>query len=242
MKTSWGWKIFMTVRPITISSCSCEFAIFFGVIFKWSRWEEAELRLLTAVASPFQSCGWRALWPHTGPGNVLREGCQQCDPASAAGCQLPAPKWHRASWPQGTIQISGSQPVLHVPTVELGMCSSSCLCVPVQPENILYYSQDENSKIMISDFGLSKMIKDDIMSTACGTPGYVGRKIWLKTDIRTHTLWGLIRRNRRLKGVNVSNICNNYEFYLWHWHVTLSIAQLLQMYFETVSYAILENH
>lgn len=44
----------------------------------------------------------------------------------------------------------------------------------MQPENILYYSQDENSKIMISDFGLSKMVDNDIMSTACGTPGYVG--------------------------------------------------------------------
>lgn len=30
---------------------------------------------------------------------------------------------------------------------------------------------------MISDFGLSKMEgKGDVMSTACGTPGYVGKK------------------------------------------------------------------
>ncbi|KTF90022.1 hypothetical protein cypCar_00015335 [Cyprinus carpio] len=41
------------------------------------------------------------------------------------------------------------------------------------PENLLYYSPDENSKIMISDFGLSKMEEKGIMSTACGTPGYV---------------------------------------------------------------------
>jgi len=41
---------------------------------------------------------------------------------------------------------------------------------------LLYYSQDEESKIMISDFGLSKMEgKGDVMSTACGTPGYVGK-------------------------------------------------------------------
>lgn len=46
----------------------------------------------------------------------------------------------------------------------------------MQPENILYYSQEEDSKIMISDFGLSKMIENDIMSTACGTPGYVGEE------------------------------------------------------------------
>lgn len=43
-----------------------------------------------------------------------------------------------------------------------------------QPENLLYYSQDEDSKIMISDFGLSKIEDSGIMATACGTPGYVG--------------------------------------------------------------------
>lgn len=33
---------------------------------------------------------------------------------------------------------------------------------------------EENSKIMITDFGLSKMEQSGVMSTACGTPGYVG--------------------------------------------------------------------
>ncbi|KAM8753709.1 calcium/calmodulin-dependent protein kinase IGb [Acanthopagrus schlegelii] len=47
----------------------------------------------------------------------------------------------------------------------------------LKPENILYYSQEEDSKIMISDFGLSKMIENDIMSTACGTPGYVAPEV-----------------------------------------------------------------
>ena len=44
----------------------------------------------------------------------------------------------------------------------------------MQPENLLYWSPDEDSKIMISDFGLSKMEDSGIMATACGTPGYVG--------------------------------------------------------------------
>ena len=35
-------------------------------------------------------------------------------------------------------------------------------------------SPDEDSKIMISDFGLSKREDDGAMATACGTPGYVG--------------------------------------------------------------------
>lgn len=43
----------------------------------------------------------------------------------------------------------------------------------LKPENLLYYSQDPESKIMISDFGLSKMEDSGIMVTACGTPGFV---------------------------------------------------------------------
>lgn len=43
---------------------------------------------------------------------------------------------------------------------------------------IYCFSPDEDSKIMISDFGLSKTEDDDsMMATACGTPGYVGRLI-----------------------------------------------------------------
>lgn len=47
----------------------------------------------------------------------------------------------------------------------------------LKPENLLYYSPDENAKIMISDFGLSKMSDHDVMSTACGTPGYVAPEV-----------------------------------------------------------------
>lgn len=56
-------------------------------------------------------------------------------------------------------------------------------CVSEQPENLLYYNTDENAKIMVSDFGLSKMLEHGVMSTACGTPGYVGesRIVWLHT-------------------------------------------------------------
>ena len=43
----------------------------------------------------------------------------------------------------------------------------------LKPENLLYHSSDEDSKIMISDFGLSKMEDSGIMATACGTPGNI---------------------------------------------------------------------
>ncbi|NXT14863.1 KCC1G kinase, partial [Prunella fulvescens] len=46
-----------------------------------------------------------------------------------------------------------------------------------QPENLLYLTPEENSKIMITDFGLSKMEQNGIMSTACGTPGYVAPEV-----------------------------------------------------------------
>ncbi|XP_002739535.1 calcium/calmodulin-dependent protein kinase type 1D-like [Saccoglossus kowalevskii] len=49
----------------------------------------------------------------------------------------------------------------------------------LKPENLLFWCPDEDSKIMISDFGLSKMDDGagDDMSTACGTPGYVAPEV-----------------------------------------------------------------
>lgn len=47
----------------------------------------------------------------------------------------------------------------------------------LKPENLLYYSAAEDSKIMISDFGLSKIEDSGIMATACGTPGYVAPEV-----------------------------------------------------------------
>ena len=40
-----------------------------------------------------------------------------------------------------------------------------------------YFSPDAESKIMISDFGLSKMEESGVMATACGTPGYVAPEV-----------------------------------------------------------------
>ncbi|XP_056293031.1 calcium/calmodulin-dependent protein kinase IGa [Pseudoliparis swirei] len=47
----------------------------------------------------------------------------------------------------------------------------------LKPENLLYYNTEENAKIMVSDFGLSKTIEHGVMSTACGTPGYVAPEV-----------------------------------------------------------------
>lgn len=40
-------------------------------------------------------------------------------------------------------------------------------------------SPADDSKIMISDFGLSHMDDGTAMATACGTPGYVGKKPYI---------------------------------------------------------------
>ncbi|KAG9509790.1 Calcium/calmodulin-dependent protein kinase type 1, partial [Fragariocoptes setiger] len=47
----------------------------------------------------------------------------------------------------------------------------------LKPENLLYFSPDDDSSIMISDFGLSRCEDAGIMSTACGTPGYVAPEV-----------------------------------------------------------------
>lgn len=47
-------------------------------------------------------------------------------------------------------------------------------------------SPADDSKIMISDFGLSKTIEEgqmDQLGTACGTPGYVGKPCLLLRTI-----------------------------------------------------------
>ncbi|KAI8804135.1 kinase-like domain-containing protein [Cladochytrium replicatum] len=48
----------------------------------------------------------------------------------------------------------------------------------LKPENLLLSHKGADSKIMISDFGLSKIFNDeDVMRTACGTPGYVAPEV-----------------------------------------------------------------
>lgn len=47
----------------------------------------------------------------------------------------------------------------------------------LKPENLLYQTAEEDAKLMISDFGLSKMEDTDTMATACGTPGYVAPEV-----------------------------------------------------------------
>lgn len=49
----------------------------------------------------------------------------------------------------------------------------------LKPENILFKSKEDDSEILITDFGLSKALTspEDYLKTACGTPGYVSPEI-----------------------------------------------------------------
>ncbi|CAG8480556.1 24584_t:CDS:2, partial [Dentiscutata erythropus] len=49
----------------------------------------------------------------------------------------------------------------------------------LKPENLLFKTKLDDSMLMITDFGLSKILKtnDDVLMTACGTPGYVAPEV-----------------------------------------------------------------
>ena len=47
----------------------------------------------------------------------------------------------------------------------------------LKPENLLYATTSPGSIIKISDFGLARFITEDVMTTQCGTPGYVAPEI-----------------------------------------------------------------
>ena len=46
----------------------------------------------------------------------------------------------------------------------------------LKPENLLYADSSEDAPLKLADFGLSKMLSQDVqMQTVCGTPGYCGK-------------------------------------------------------------------
>lgn len=66
---------------------------------------------------------------------------------------------------------------------------------------------------MITDFGLSKILKnhDDILTTACGTPGYVAPEVLLQTGHgKPVDLWslGVITVSFGLKALTFLFVCS----------------------------------
>ncbi|EDO35611.1 predicted protein [Nematostella vectensis] len=65
----------------------------------------------------------------------------------------------------------------------------------LKPENLLYYHPGNDSKIMITDFGLSNLRKhpdDRTMETTCGTPGYMAPEVLLsKPYTNSVDIWSI---------------------------------------------------
>ncbi|GAA5814437.1 hypothetical protein MFLAVUS_007933 [Mucor flavus] len=54
----------------------------------------------------------------------------------------------------------------------------------LKPENLLFREREEDSDLLIADFGLSRIIDTDkfhTLKTTCGTPGYMAPEIFKKT-------------------------------------------------------------
>ncbi|XP_013927312.1 PREDICTED: calcium/calmodulin-dependent protein kinase type 1D [Thamnophis sirtalis] len=120
----------------------------------------------------------------------------------------------------------------------------------LKPENLLYYSQDEDSKIMISDFGLSKMEgKGDVMSTACGTPGYVGKypkyskyadlenRLWapFQKDVSVQPKTKDFIRNLMEKDPNKRYTCEQAARHPWYSYKWLLLSPLFQQAFNATA-------
>lgn len=54
----------------------------------------------------------------------------------------------------------------------------------LKPENVLFQTADEDSDLVIADFGLSRIVDEEkfrMLMTTCGTPGYMAPEIFLKS-------------------------------------------------------------
>ncbi|KAI8578786.1 hypothetical protein K450DRAFT_245517 [Umbelopsis ramanniana AG] len=52
----------------------------------------------------------------------------------------------------------------------------------LKPENLLYKTDDQHSALVICDFGIAKTVEDaaSVMTTVCGSPGYVAPEVLLR--------------------------------------------------------------
>ncbi|RKP21726.1 Pkinase-domain-containing protein, partial [Rozella allomycis CSF55] len=63
----------------------------------------------------------------------------------------------------------------------------------LKPENLMFSDKTSNARIMIGDFGLSKIFnEEEVMKTACGTPGYVAPEVLKRKGYsRSVDLWSI---------------------------------------------------
>jgi calcium/calmodulin-dependent protein kinase I len=54
----------------------------------------------------------------------------------------------------------------------------------LKPENLLFRTPEDNADLLIADFGLSRIMDEEqfhVLTTTCGTPGYMAPEIFRKT-------------------------------------------------------------
>jgi serine/threonine protein kinase len=56
--------------------------------------------------------------------------------------------------------------------------TSKYLSKYAQPENLLLTSNTPEGLLKLADFGISKIISDEMLTTNCGTPIYMAPEIW----------------------------------------------------------------
>lgn len=84
---------------------------------------------------------------------------------------------------------------------------------------LLFDTKEEGATLKITDFGLSKILKNhnDILMTACGTPGYVAPEILLQSGHgKPVDLWsvGVIMVGHTLSSWKwLFNLCINFQVY-----------------------------
>lgn len=65
----------------------------------------------------------------------------------------------------------------------------------LKPENLLFRTPEDNSDLLIADFGLSRIMDEEqfhVLTTTCGTPGYMAPEIFKKTGHgKPVDLWAL---------------------------------------------------
>lgn len=74
--------------------------------------------------------------------------------------------------------------VCAVPSPNPAIYTRLTLSPDLKPENLLFRTPEDNAELLIADFGLSRIIDEEqfhVLTTTCGTPGYMAPEIFKRT-------------------------------------------------------------
>lgn len=73
---------------------------------------------------------------------------------------------------------------VHRGTFPLVILTAACAyhCIDLKPENLLYLTREQNSSLVLADFGIAKMLdsKHEVLTTMAGSFGYAAPEVMLK--------------------------------------------------------------